>query len=336
MSTKKVEYFIIPLSKRPKLYQEMQINPYNLDELELKKLLTYLDNNNEKRNNEIRNNYYKIMNFKYYSEFLNVVNSSIIFYFFNYYMLFSNEGGDVVTLFMFLDSSLLLFSMLFFLFSKQKQQIAEGPKYIILFGSISIIMSQYITNISTIETSVHKFINYKQLKNQKIIKLNQQNFPSKTLNDSVPLFDYIKLSYLIFHIPFLLINEYFPTTNLNISSFTILLYNILIFIMSIMHIETFMKIRCFLLGINIFEFIPEIRKFADSCSDNAHIITYIVNSILCSIVLLLIDERSTMIQVVIGNVLFIILYPIIFDTCYHKQKLFMKGMWDVPELTSFN
>ena len=135
---------------------------------------------------------------------------------------------------------------------------------------------------------------------------------------------------LFFLFLFLLFNEYFPTTNFNISLFTILLYNILIFIMSIMHIETFMKIRCFLLGINIFEFIPEIRKFANSCSDNAHIFTYMVNSILCGLVLYLIDEQKKMIQIIIGNILFIILYPILFDTCYHKQKLFMKFMWDVP------
>ena len=336
MSTKKVEYNIIPLSRRPKLYQEMQLNPYNLPPLDIKKIFTYLDINNEKRNNEIRNHKYSVMKFKYYSEFLNVINSAILFYIFNYYMLFSSEGGDVMTLFMLVDLSLLLFSMVFFFLSKQKQQNSQGPKYIILFGGISIILSQYISFINTIETSIHKFKNYKQLTNQKISSINEHQFITKLLDNSVPLFDYIKINYITFLIPFLLVNEYYPSTNLNIGIFTKLLYHILIFIMSIMHVETFMKIRCLLLGINIFEFIPEIRKFANSCSENADIFTFTVNSILCGTVLICIEEQKKLYEIIIGNILFFVLYPIFFDFFYHREKLFMKGMWDVPELTSFN
>ena len=41
------EYSIIPNEKRPKLYVEMQTNPYNLEELDLSKLFSYLDEKNE-------------------------------------------------------------------------------------------------------------------------------------------------------------------------------------------------------------------------------------------------------------------------------------------------
>ena len=133
-----------------------------------------------------------------------------------------------------------------------------------------------------------------------------------------------------------MVNEYYPSINPNSSIITKLLYHILIFIMSIMHVETFMKIRCLLLGINIFEFIPEIRKFANTCSENADIFTFIVNSILCGVTLICIEEQKKLYGMIIGNILFMILYPMFFDYFYHKEKLFMKGMWDVPELTSFN
>ena len=59
------EYSIIPKEKRPKLYVEMQTNPYNLEKLNLSKLFSYLDEKNEKINNSIRSHYYRVMKFKY-------------------------------------------------------------------------------------------------------------------------------------------------------------------------------------------------------------------------------------------------------------------------------
>ena len=94
-----------------------------------------------------------------------------------------------------------------------------------------------------------------------------------------------------------------------------------------------MKIRCMLIGINIFELIPKIRKFANSCSDDMVLITYLINSIICGISLSYIDENRTLIWLCISNILFSIFYPIIFNYKYHKEKLLMKGMWDAPDLT---
>ena len=42
------EYSIIPKEKRPKLYVEMQTNPYNLEKLNLSKLFSYLDEKKRK------------------------------------------------------------------------------------------------------------------------------------------------------------------------------------------------------------------------------------------------------------------------------------------------
>ena len=105
--------------------------------------------------------------------------------------------------------------------------------------------------------------------------------------------------------------------------------------MSIIHEQIFMKIRCMLIGINIFELIPKMRKFANSCSDKIVTITFFINSIVCGIALFYIDELNALIGVFVINILFIVFYPILFNYYYHKEKLFMKGMWDAPELTQF-
>ena len=88
-------------------------------------------------------------------------------------------------------------------------------------------------------------------------------------------------------------------------------------------------------GINIFELISKIRKFANSLSDKVVSITYFINSITFGISLFYIDEINSLIGVISVNISFIIFYPILFNYCYLKQKLFIKGMWDVPELTKF-
>ena len=85
--------------------------------------------------------------------------------------------------------------------------------------------------------------------------------------------------------------------------------------------------------INIFELLPKIRKFANTCSDDIVLITYIINSIICGVSLSYIDENKTLIWLCISNILFIFVYPTFFNYKYHKEKLLMKGMWDAPELT---
>ena len=60
MSFRINEYSIIPISKRPKLYKEMEINPYGLSKLDLSKIFTYMDEKNEKINEIIRDNYHEV------------------------------------------------------------------------------------------------------------------------------------------------------------------------------------------------------------------------------------------------------------------------------------
>ena len=139
-------------------------------------------------------------------------------------------------------------------------------------------------------------------------------------------------NYFVFLIFFLLFNDYL-INNENSNIITSILISTLILIISLIHEQIVMKIRCMLIGINIFELIPKLRKFANSCSDDMVLITYIINSILCGTSLSYIDEIKTLIYLVIGNILFIIFYPLLFNYKYHKEKLLMKGMWDAPELT---
>ena len=334
MSFRNNEYSIIPNAKRPKLYKEMERNPYGLSKLDLSKLFTYLDEKNENINRIIRNNYHKVMKFKYYGEFLNVINFAILFYRLNFDMVFENKVEYSKTLFIMLELSTLFFTISVFLIYNKNNQIMSGIKFIMLFGVISIILSKYISLISGVEESIHKYINYRHLTQKKKSMLMENKFISNLIDNLEPSLDYIKINYFFFLIFFLLFNNYL-VNNESTGILASLLISILILIMSIIHEQIFMKIRCMLIGINIFELIPKIRKFANSCSDKVVKITYLINSIICGFALFYIDEIDTLIIIFIFNVLFIIFYPIIFNYYYHKEKLFMKGMWDAPELTKF-
>lgn len=334
MSFRINEYSIIPNSKRPKLYKEMEINPYGLSKLDLSKLFTYMDEKNEKINEIIRNNYHEVMKFKYYAEFLNVINFSILFYKLNFDMVFENKYGYSKALFILLELSTLFFLISVFLIYNKNNKIMSGIKFIMLFGVISIILSKYISLITGVEESIHKYINYRHLTDMKKTKIIENRFISNLFDNLEPTLDYIKINYFFFLIFFLLLNDYL-VNNENTNIFSSLLISVLILIMSIIHEQIFMKIRCMLIGINIFELIPKIRKFANSISEKIVKITYLINSIVCGISLFYIGELNTLIWIYIINLLFIIFYPIIFNYYYHKEKLFMKGMWDAPDLTKF-
>ena len=326
MSFKINEYSIIPISKRPKLYKEMEINPYGLSKLDLSKLFTYMDEKNEKINTIIYNDYHKVMKFKYFGEFLNVINFSIIFYKLNFNMVFKSKIGYSKALFLLLELSPLFFLVSVFLIYNKNKKIMSGIKFIMIFVVISVVLSKYISLISGIGESIHKFKNYQKITENEFIKKSSDKLKS-TL-------DYIKINYFFFLIFFLLLNDYL-VNNEATNIFTSLLISVLILIMSIIHEQTFMKIRCMLIGINIFELIPKIRKFANSISEKCVKFTYCLNSFVCGISLLCIGELNTLFRIFIVNALFIVLYPIIFNYYYHKEKLFMKGMWDCPDLTKF-
>ena len=334
MSFRNNEYSIIPNSKRPKLYKEMEINPYGLDKLDLSKLFTYLDEKNENINQIIRNKIHKVMKFKYYGEFLNVVNFSILYFKLNINMVFENKIVNSKNLLVLLELSTLFFLISVFLIYNKNKKIISEIKVIMIFGVIAIILSKYISLISGVEESIHKYINYRHLTYKKRVILKETHFISNFFDNLEPTLDYIRINYFFFLMLFLLLNDYL-VNNGNTNIFSSILISILILIMSIIHEEIFMKIRCMLFGINIFELIPIIRKFANSCSENIVKITYFINSIVCGIALFYIDELNALIAIFVINALFIIFYPNLFNYYYHKEKLFMKGMWDAPELTKF-
>ena len=325
------EYSIIPIDKRPKLYNEMLTNPYNLEELDLSKLFTYLDEKNEKINNNIRNNFYKVMKFKYFGEFLNVINFSLLFYRLNFDVVFENENGYSKTVFGFLELSTLIFAILLVLLFDQNTKIMSEIKFMMLFGVISMILSKSISSLSGIEKSIHKYANNKHLIYKKKPFDNKHKFIKDPFEKTEPL-SHIKITYFLFLIIFLLFNDYLGNSE-NSNKITSILISILILIISLIHEQILMKIRCMMIGINIFELIPKIRKFANSCSDDMVLITYLINSIICGISLSYIDENRTLFWLCISNILFSIFYPIIFNYKYHKEKLLMKGMWDAPDLT---
>ena len=328
------EYSIIPISKRPKLYKEMEINPYGLPELDLSKLFLYMDEKNEKINDVIRNNYHKVMKFKYYAEFLNVINFSILFYKLNIDMVFGNKLNFSKTLFILLELSTLFFLISVFLIYNKNNKIMSGIKVSMLFGIIAIILSKYISLLTGVEESIDKYIYYRHLTDMKKNKDIKNLFINNLFDNLETALDYIKINYFFFLIIFLSSNDYLANND-STNNICSVLINILILIMCIIHEQIFMKMHCMLIGINISELIPKIRKFANSISEKIVKITYFINSIVCGIALFYIKELNTLISLYIINVLFILFYPIIFNYYYHKEKLFMKGMWDIPDLTKF-
>ena len=87
----------------------MEINPYGLSKLDLSKLFAYMDEKNEKINTIIYNDYHKVMKFKYFDEFLNVINFSILFYKLNVNMVFKSKMVYSKALFLLLELSTLFF-----------------------------------------------------------------------------------------------------------------------------------------------------------------------------------------------------------------------------------
>ena len=324
------EYSIIPNEKRPKLYIDMQTNPYNLEELDLSKLFCYLDEKNEKINNNIRSHYYKVMKFKYYGEFLNVVNFSILFFRLNFDVILGGQNGHSKIIFVFFELSTLCSSMFLYLLIYQSKKEMSEIRLLIFFGLISLILSKTITSSASMEKSLHKYINNSHLSEEKS-SVKKIKFFKAPFGRTEPL-SYIKINYFVFLIFFLLFNDYL-TNNENPNIITSIFTSGLIMIISILHELIVMKIRCMLIGINIFVLIPKLRKFLSNCADDMVLIVYIINSIICGMSLSYIDEYKVLIGLSISNILFIVIYPQFFNYKYHKEKLLIKGMWDTPELT---
>ena len=243
------EYSIIPNDKRPKLYKEMQTNPYDLEELDLTKLFTYLDDKNEKINNNIRNHYYRVMKFKYYGEFLNVVNFSLLFYRLNFDVVFENQNSHSKQVFIFLELLTLFCAIFLVLLFYQSKKVMSEIKLMMLISVILMILSKNISPFTGFEKSIHKYANNMHLNYEK----KPFNYKNKYIKDpferTEPL-SFIKITYFLFLIIFLLFNEYLGNSE-NSNNATSFLISILILIISLIHEQILMKIRCMLIGINI-------------------------------------------------------------------------------------
>ena len=330
MSSSIDEYSIIPIEKRPKLYVEMQKNPYNLEQLDLSKLFSYLDEKNEKINNNIRRHYYKVMKFKYYGEFLNVINFSLLYFRLNFDVILGRQNDHSKTIFVFFEISTLFCSMFLYLLIYQSKKAMSEIRLLILIGVMSLILSKIITSSTSMEESLHRYVNNSHL-NKANSSFKKKKIFKPPFERTEPL-SYIKINYFLFLIFFLLFNDYL-TNNENSSIMSSIFTSILILIISILHELIVMKIRCMLIGINIYVLIPKLRKFLSSCSDDMVLIVYIINSAICVMSLSYIDEYKVLIGLSISNILFIVFYPKFFNYKYNKEKLFIKGMWDIPDLT---
>ena len=124
---------------------------------------------NEKINNNIRSHYYRVMKFKYYGEFLNVVNFSILYFRLNFDVILGGQNGHSKTIFVFLELLTLFCSMFLYLLIYQSKKAMSEIRLIILFGVISLILSRIITSSAGMEESLHRYVNNSHLNKGKFI-----------------------------------------------------------------------------------------------------------------------------------------------------------------------
>ena len=139
---------------------------------------------NEKINNNIRSHYYRVMKFKYYGEFLNVVNFSILYFRLNFDVILGGQNGHSKTIFVFLELLTLFCSMFLYLLIYQSKKAMSEIRLIILFGVISLILSRIITSSAGMEESLHRYVNnsYLNKANSSFKKKNFLNLLLKELN----------------------------------------------------------------------------------------------------------------------------------------------------------
>jgi hypothetical protein len=285
----------ISIEKRPKLYKQMLEKPYNLTELNLNDLFIYLQT-------EKKNGY---MKFIYYSEFLNIINTLVLFYFVGYNI----SKQKYVKLFLFVSlESIFLFSSICYYFLRKNRQNSKNRITLIL------LLFAFFTSIFFSEINKHNIKNYSDY----LLKIKK----------------YIKLNYILCSIFFLFTNNYYSDqTNSNLNK---ICYFCLGFIMSLLTFKIEKKIRIFLICINFFEFIPKIQKILiDNNSYKQNLIVYLIFLIWIFFNFIVMNVLYDFIVLLILNILFIIIYPLIFNYFYNKEKILLKGLWDLPGVTSY-
>lgn len=283
----------IPLSQRPKLYIQMEKSPYDLVPLDTNILFNYLQGGEK----------YSSLTFKYYSEFLNVLNT-IIFY---YILCYHNTRTKSIDLVIFLGVDILFIAFAFgYYFLITNKQNKQNTKIILIFAVYGIFLSKLINFLS-------------HSKNHDLNKIHK----------------YIKLNYILFSLAFILFYDYFTNPGSPSSTTTKIIYSGMAFVMTNLVGSVEEKIRIFLYAINFFEFIPEIRKLLSNYSSKQNLICYLINFIWTEGFMLYMEKYMISLRILVFNALFIVLYPIIFDFYYKKDKKLIKGLWDLPQVTSY-
>jgi len=285
----------IPIEKRPKLYKQMLENPYNLTELNLNDLFIYLQIEKKSGN----------MKFIYYSDFLNIFNILILYYFVGYNI--SKQKYVKIFLFISLELIFLFSSACYYFLIKNRQNSKNNVTLILLLFAlfISIFFSQ--VNKNNIENYYYYLLSIKK---------------------------YIKLNYIIWSI-FFLFSNYYYSESMN-SILNKIFYLCLGFIMSLLTFKIEKKIRIFLICIDFFEFIPEIKKILiDNNSYKQNLIVYFIFLIWIFFNCFFMNILYYFIILIILNILFIIIYPLTFNYFYNKEKILLKGLWDLPGVTSY-
>ncbi len=118
-------------------------------------------------NTIIYNDYHKLMKFKYFGEFLNVINFSILFYKLNVNMVFKSKMVYSKALFLLLELSTLFFLLSVFLIYNKNKKIISGIKFIMIIVFISVMLSKYISLVSGIQILIHKSMYYKNMEKEK-------------------------------------------------------------------------------------------------------------------------------------------------------------------------
>lgn len=281
----------IPLSERPKLYKQMLEQPYDLSKLETKNLFNYLQAESK----------YAKLTFKYYSEFLNIMNSLIFFYILCYNT--TTKHSMNLAIFIGVDSVSMLTAFIYYFLIKNKQS-QQNTKVILIFSFFGIFLSKIINILS--HTPSHNLLH---------------------------IHKYIKFNFVLFSTAFLFCFDYYPNPNYPSSTVTKMLYSIIAFVMSnlVGAIET--KIRIFIYAINFFEFIPEIRKLSGSNRQN--VFGYLLCFIWIEMYLMYMEKYKYCLRLLVGNAAVIVVYPVLFDWYYKRRKKLIKGLWDLPDVTFY-
>lgn len=142
---------------REKLYEQMETNYEKLSKLDPKKLLLFL--RTEKCENK--------MEFKFFSEFLNIFNTLIFLYVisnqYKHYTTIISKNQNYnpfydLYIFIFLDTPFLLFSLLYYFITKNKKIGTNSSQKIFIFSCISLLFSKLIFNSIYLEPKTFKLL----------------------------------------------------------------------------------------------------------------------------------------------------------------------------------